>query len=365
MHRRHLEECRRDLEVAYKQVERGREDGARADAASAQRLMWPDEVDPLDLKYVGRAVEAGYVSDGAGRPLTRPGDHPELSFVLQYYKHPSNVELIVGALEPCREEIPLELLANVDSQEESDMEAWERVASDWVIPVVSDNIHEIRAYNRLGSMARGNIVVFLQDDDIPPDSCQWLRNLVALYKAFPSLAIVGMKVGVYKYGHTRWSHDAIHFRTPFSPQEQDGEGIVFQFVSWVDYAPFAIRKQAFTRLGGVDESFSPPGESGIFSDVDLCFRAWEHGWRVGHMGGGRNFRKGPAWTTDTAWGRKGRAKAEIRNQALLEARHFPGYAQDDLPDLIQTLNNDLLVPLKPGRWVGSEFLFTDETLPGT
>eukprot|EP00854_Cymbomonas_tetramitiformis_P010846 gene10846-12831_t len=34
--------------------------------------------------------------------------------------------------------------------------------------VTSGNIHEIRGYNRLAKLAQGEILVFLQDDDLPP-----------------------------------------------------------------------------------------------------------------------------------------------------------------------------------------------------
>ena len=42
---------------------------------------------------------------------------------------------------------------------------WSELAhntSGWVVPVMSANLHEIRAYNRLAALARGRVMVILQ-----------------------------------------------------------------------------------------------------------------------------------------------------------------------------------------------------------
>ncbi|KNC46929.1 tRNA (5-methylaminomethyl-2-thiouridylate)-methyltransferase [Thecamonas trahens ATCC 50062] len=340
----------------------------------------PDVIADIDATYLEHGRQ--FRTEPASLVPARPDDYPKISLVLQYFKHPENVEGIVAPLASCRDQLPfgIELLANVDSQDDDDVEAWRAVASEWVVPVWSGNIHEIRGYNRLGHMARGEIVVFLQDDDIPPSSCRWLVDLDSVYNAFPSLAVVGLKKGVYRVDHKRWAASRIHFRTPWlSPWEPeaseaepdlaalddktDKKFIHFQFMLWVDYAPFAISKTAFERLGGVDETYSPPGESGIFSDVDLCYRAWQSGWRVGHMDGGWGRRKGAAWTTDTVAGRESRRKSELANLPRLEATHYNRYVLDMLSDLIQTLNDEILVPIRPGGWFRDDFMFHGEHLP--
>jgi hypothetical protein len=59
--------------------------------------------------------------------------------------------------------VPSELLVNVDHPETAPI--WIDLAyntSGWVVPVFSNNVHEIRAYNRLGHMARGQVLVILQ-----------------------------------------------------------------------------------------------------------------------------------------------------------------------------------------------------------
>ena len=59
-------------------------------------------------------------------------------------------------------EIPLELLVNVDNPQ--DVELWVQASyntSGLVVPVFSYNVHEVRSYNRLAHMARGDILILV------------------------------------------------------------------------------------------------------------------------------------------------------------------------------------------------------------
>lgn len=42
--------------------------------------------------------------------------------------------------------------------------------------VKSNNVHELRAYNLMARMFDADYIIFLQDDDIPPHDCDWLRR---------------------------------------------------------------------------------------------------------------------------------------------------------------------------------------------
>jgi hypothetical protein len=60
-------------------------------------------------------------------------------------------------------QVPSELLVNIDHP--ATAATWIELAyntSGWVVPVFSADVHEIRAYNRLGHMARGQVLVLLQ-----------------------------------------------------------------------------------------------------------------------------------------------------------------------------------------------------------
>ena len=52
--------------------------------------------------------------------------------------------------------------------------------------------HEIRGYNRLGMMARSELLVMMQDDDVPRAHPDWLRNATRLFAKYPRMGMLGV-----------------------------------------------------------------------------------------------------------------------------------------------------------------------------
>ena len=63
--------------------------------------------------------------------------------------------------------------------------------------VLSQNVHELRAYNMAARMRKADIVVFLQDDEEPPASegCEWLGRGLAAFGLNKQLGAVGLRRG--------------------------------------------------------------------------------------------------------------------------------------------------------------------------
>ncbi|GIL60741.1 hypothetical protein Vafri_15268 [Volvox africanus] len=219
-------------------------------------------------------------SSGRLNPKLFP-DQPVVSLLLQYFRRPAAILHMVQMLEKCNRQMPVEIIVNVDSPEEG--QAWADLS--WstrgrMVPVFSANIHEIRAYNRMAALARGKVLVVLQDDDsLEPADCSWLHPLVRQFESMPLLGMVGLKS--YRRGSgaggnlERWP-DTFMFSDP-------GTGNFFTFPLQVDYAPVALRRAALLSVGGVDEGMSDRGECGIMSDWELSVRFWTAGWQVGYM----------------------------------------------------------------------------------
>lgn len=113
-------------------------------------------------------------------------------------------------------------------------------------PSHSANVHEARGYNRLAGMARGRILLLIQDDELLDANdgtrCAWLRNAVTVFDRFPAVGVVGMKMYLWAFGPNN-THDGMYFRDPATQLE-------VQFVLNADYAPLAMRKWvAWGRLG--------------------------------------------------------------------------------------------------------------------
>jgi len=203
---------------------------------------------------------------------------PQVSFLLQYFRRPWMVGPLVSALRSCSE-VTTQLLVNVDDTQEGEEGAslWLSAASStggWVLPVLSSNLHEVRAYNRLAHLASGRLLVLLQDDEVPPSGCGWLQHLLALFERWPLLGAVGMRVyNMNTRPDNRIKDREVYFRDPST-------NISMQFVQLVDFAPLAVRRTAFHHVGGLDEGLSDPGRCGVYSDFELSYRLWRAGWQV-------------------------------------------------------------------------------------
>lgn len=51
----------------------------------------------------------------------------------------------------------------------------------------------MHGYNRIGRLARGEFMVLLQDDNVPPHDGTWLHQALALFRRYPRLGAIGMQ----------------------------------------------------------------------------------------------------------------------------------------------------------------------------
>lgn len=178
-----------------------------------------------------------------------------------------------------------ELLVNVDSIGDHETAGlWANLSYEmdgFVVPVFSDNIHEVRGYNRLASVARSQILMFLQDDQLPPNDGTWLVSLLSIFDKYHLVGAVGLhsfRVCPYRgkgvNRNLRGHH--VGYRDPLL-------GVKMQFATSVDFAPLAVRKVALDDVRGLDEGLSEPGVCGIYSDWGLSARMWSAGWWVAYM----------------------------------------------------------------------------------
>ena len=186
-----------------------------------------------------------------------------LTVVLQYFNMSRNIRL----LERWKDCPGVELLVNVDSRFQSDLK-WLNTSADNV--VFSRNIHEIRAYNKLASLARSSLIAFVQDDRAPPKTCAYLSNLRQMYATDESLALVGMNIATT----TPWNFgNHVRYQNPKN-WWWHGSGFKADYAACVDIGPLVARKRDFFMLGMFDEKFSAPGQGGVGLDFDLSTRAW-------------------------------------------------------------------------------------------
>lgn len=222
-----------------------------------------------------------------------------LSFLLQYFRQPGNAPDVVNRLYKCTrgslgrgqvKGVTTELLVHVD--EPSAVRMWNKLwkttkVGRFLVPVFSHNLGEVRGYNRLAQIARGRIIMLLQDDELPPESCAtWLPRVLQMFDTWPRIGVIGMRnsnlaakedlpplVRDYRFA------DTLEHMTLYDGLTQ----IRMLFATMVDSSPMLYRRRLYLDLGGQDEgAMGGKAESGICTDWDMALRTWFSGFFVAH-----------------------------------------------------------------------------------
>ena len=120
-------------------------------------------------------------------------DTPKLSLILLSFNHRMNIRKISRRLHNTSAD---ELIICEDGSIDGSDRLWlQKLTRSNDFLIRSNDIHEIRAYNRAIDLARGELVCVLQDDDIPPPSGTWIDEALALFERYPALGILGAYQG--------------------------------------------------------------------------------------------------------------------------------------------------------------------------
>lgn len=214
-------------------------------------------------------------------------DTPVLSLLIQSFNHRKNIPLIVERL---RRTMADEIIVCDDgSIDGSDLEWRKHLTRPNDYLILSNDLHEIRTYNRASGFAGGEVICCMQDDDIPPEDPSWASDAVALFRKYPKLAVVGCWHGwAVDFDDNRYPVLA-RFGAPSFPGKPFPEipfwdetiEQPFMFVESICIGPMFFRRSVFHELGKFDLGFSSVGESGIWLDYDFTMRAWLAGYQVG------------------------------------------------------------------------------------
>jgi len=200
----------------------------------------------------------------------------------------------------------MEVLANIDSgYKKSDK--WVQRALEFkkqtgnhdspFVLSFSNDIHELRAYNRLAHVATAELLVFAQDDDKPDvtdqSSLSWLLDGLSLMRRHKDLALLGAYRGRYDDGSrmkkSSNQNDGSKFGGNFESDREtrpiayvDSElGVPFLWMYKVNMGPMLFKKSIFLASGGFHDQFSCAGEMAQGFDFEISVRMWAEGFKVG------------------------------------------------------------------------------------
>lgn len=223
-------------------------------------------------------------------PQVHPGQQPRLSAIVQSFNHHGNIPNISNALKSSQ--VVQEIVISEDGSTDGSLHDWHAALPDMSHFVIrSNNLHELRSYNRAMRMSSGDVVVLLQDDDRLPMSDKWLQDALRLFETLPQLGVLGGYIGQlwdhatgqgFEYGEQRSTHGGLRSGdTKPLPFIEPNTKLPFMYAECVWIAPVFIRRSLMRKAGGLELTIAKRGEPGVWQDCVFSYEAWVNGYTVG------------------------------------------------------------------------------------
>ena len=274
-------------------------------------------------------------------------DTVEVSILMQYWAaRPRTVDFAANAKQFIEQltfcalasGLSFEVLVNSDSRHarNGDAATLVRALGPSGFLVLSPNLGETRAYNMLARLARGHLLLLVQDDWRIAPGCGWLSAALQLWPQWEAavrrgggvgLGLLGFDEGVHgmrcrtsgptlqnetqtpaegRTCHFRGGPDAA--RGAASTAEDVARARNVQPVPCATMGPLMMPRALFAALGGFNESLSQRGEPSSLLDCELSARVWAAGRAVVTTAWGAR----PFWPREqsVAWKARGFGRAD-------------------------------------------------------
>lgn len=298
----------------------------RGAAATWQRLL-------LQLRRSAVPLAAPYAPVSAPfSPFSlRAANAPRASIVIPVHGAFAHTLACLRALAEHPPQTPFEVIV-VDDASPDDSLAKLREIGQLRIHARAQNGGFIAACNDGAALARGDCLIFLNNDTVPQPG--WLDALLATFAQCPDAGLVGAKLlypdgrlqeagGVVFADGSGWNHgrfdDPAHCRYGY-----------LRDADYLSGAAIAIPRAVFEQLGGFDPRYAPA----YYEDTDLAFAVRERGLRVLYQPNAVVVHaEGATAGTDTATGPKA---AQQRNQSVFAMKWHTALAGQLPPATVPT-----------------------------
>jgi GT2 family glycosyltransferase len=159
------------------------------------------------------------------------------------------------------------------------LEEWQESIPHLKIVRNAQNRGFVASCNRGARAAKGDILIFLNDDTMPQKG--WLQALLRTFREHPDVGAAGGKL-IYPDGRLQEAGNFVFSdgsAANFGRDDRVIEAPLYNHVREVDYcsaALLATPRSLFSEIGGFDKRYEP----GYYEDTDYCFEVRKHGHRV-------------------------------------------------------------------------------------
>lgn len=275
---------------------------------------------------------------------------PKVTAIVQSFNHHYNIANISQSLKAAQSID--EIIICEDGSTDGSLHDWHSVLPDLNHFIIrSNNLHELRSYNRAMRISAGDIILLLQDDDKLPQSDEWIQTAQRLFNTIPNLGILGGYIGQtwdynsnnkgYEFGEQISTHGGLRLgNTTKIPYTHSKTGTTFMYSECTWIAPMFIRSGLLKKVNGLDLNIAKRGEPGVWQDCILSYEAWMNGFTVGtfHV----PFERGIGGHGSASTPLKVKLRERVYDRAVGHAnRQFP---RRRIKQLVNSLNKQTLSP---------------------
>lgn len=281
-------------------------------------------------------------------PVYSAGEQPRMTAIIQSFNHVGNVRNISSSLKASS--VVEEIVICEDGSTDGSIHEWKQnLPGQQHFIIRSNNLHELRSYNRAMRMSGGDVVCLMQDDDLLPLSDEWLQNAMKLFESKPELGLLGGYIGQlwdpqtgkgYEYGEQRSTHGGLRQGNTDKIQYVDeSTGVPFMYAECVWIAPVFVRRSLLEKAGGLDLSIAKRGEPGVWQDCVFSYEAWVNGYTVGVFGA--EFGRGVGGHGSATSPEKIKQRERVWERAVAYTNRH--YNRPKIHDYVVKLNNETLL----------------------
>tara|TARA_Y100000389_G_scaffold29518_1_gene25123 strand:+ start:308 stop:1135 length:828 start_codon:yes stop_codon:yes gene_type:complete len=195
-----------------------------------------------------------------------------ISYLVNYFntdglKRENNIKPIIDALKKSTNK-DIEIFWNIDSKKEFlNMENDISILKKNLLGIkheilLSNNNGELVGYNNMIKKTSGKYIVFLQDDDIPPNY-NWMDECIDIFEKYEKVGLIGLQDGGPGiYITPPWKHCNRHVKLHYAGN--------------VNIGPLIIKRDVFDIIGLLNEDYVLNNNpfSGCGVDMDIVAKCW-------------------------------------------------------------------------------------------